>query len=359
MAMNVTTVKRYISNGMNILVTGEAGTGKTTIFRKACAELGLTMKYYSTPTLDPYTELIGVPVPQNDTKTIEFYRPREIDEAEVIFFDEPNRADPRILNALFEIIQFGTINGEPLPKLKVVVAAINPDTEGYTVDELDIALLDRFDVYLTSEPAIEFAYFKEKFGHDVATAAKRWWDVHHRAYTAAKNHSSNDALYISPRRMEKMVSAFIAIPTRSTLMDTLPVNGPRSNVNISSLMSGLEEAIAASHATPASAASAPTTATVAQLLKLTPEKLRANENVDKINAIVSDSNIPQSDRHALLQSLAIALNKGVGGQRLVERYHVAVEHMTQTHYNIMTDSWSFTKKASVEKALENFRKSSS
>ena len=100
MAITVQQLKQYMEANKNILIAGEAGTGKTEMLKAAANELNLKMKYYSSSTLDPFADLVGIPVPNTSTKLVEYYRPREIDEAQVIFFDELNRADPKTINAV-------------------------------------------------------------------------------------------------------------------------------------------------------------------------------------------------------------------------------------------------------------------
>lgn len=230
----------YIGISYNILASGLAGTGKTEMLRTACEKLGLKMKYYSASTLDPWADLAGIPIPQHDSKSVEFYRPHALDEAEVVFFDELNRAPTRILNTILEIIQFRTINGEPLPNLKCVVAAINPNTEDYTVNDLDVALMDRFDVFLTTEPRIDFAYWSEKYGADIAKVVKSWWEDYHKSYTNKKRNSANEVVYLSPRRMEKMLKAYIQLRKETALRDTLPMN---ASANTSGLRKELERVL--------------------------------------------------------------------------------------------------------------------
>jgi len=53
----------------------------------------------------------------------------------MLFFDELNRAHPKVLNAVFELVQFRSINGDKLPRLQCVIAAINPPGAGYHVQE--------------------------------------------------------------------------------------------------------------------------------------------------------------------------------------------------------------------------------
>ena len=197
MAITVQQLKQYMEANKNILIAGEAGTGKTEMLKAAANELNLKMKYYSSSTLDPFADLVGIPVPNTSTKLVEYYRPREIDEAQVIFFDELNRADPKTINAVMEIIQFKSINGDPLVNLRCVVAAINPVDIGYNTEELDIAVRDRFDFFLTSEVVADYPYFKAKFGPAVARTVIDLFKEYQSSYRDAQRSKKNTLGYFS------------------------------------------------------------------------------------------------------------------------------------------------------------------
>jgi hypothetical protein len=170
------------------------GIGKTTLSRKILIEtLGLNLAYFSSPTLDPYIDLIGVPKPDDETQSLKFYKTDKIMQAQALFFDELNRAHPRVLNAVLEIIQFKTLNGELLPNLKFVWAAINPPDEDYQVEVLDPALVDRFHIYVKMIPSINLDYMKEKMTPKTAQILYDWW---------YQDLDDNQRRQMSPRRIE-------------------------------------------------------------------------------------------------------------------------------------------------------------
>ena len=218
--VDVKLLENYISSGLNVLVTGQAGTGKTTMIQEASKNLGWKLKYFSTATLDPFADLVGIPVPNVGRQTVDYFRPKEIDDADVVFFDELNRADLMVLNAVLEIIQFRSINGEKLRNLKCVVAAINPVQDGYTTRELDTALLDRFDLYLESDPRPSWSYFKKRYGEQYARAGFELYTEY-----MERKMAGEEIAYFSPRRLDKMLGIFQQFPVVDTIKGVAPSQG--------------------------------------------------------------------------------------------------------------------------------------
>lgn len=228
--------KELIEKGKNVLLIGDHGTGKTHTVRALAEECDMSMVAYSCATLDPFTDLVGVPVPVTkkvvapgqegvglnavqhvEKQVLTMVRPDRIDNAEIIFFDELNRARPETQDAVLEIINNGTINGEPLPRLKACWAAMNPPNsdKGYNVDNLDPALMDRFDQYLDFSPRPSIQWMNEHGGIPlaIATAVKKWWDA---------NQAKENTGYISPRRLHKIALAYMDLGTKTDVKQSLP-----------------------------------------------------------------------------------------------------------------------------------------
>jgi len=217
-------LKRWWKNKKNVLVYGDHGCGKTTIIKEFWDSLGIKHAIFSGSTLDPWTDLIGVPKPveKNGEDVLKFVVPENIDtEIEAIFIDEFNRSHPKVRNALMELMQFKTINGRKFPKLKAVWAAANPpDTDqNYDVEPLDPAQEDRFHVRvkLCGEP--HEPYFVEKYGVDIARAAIGW----------RKGLSSDQRQKVSPRRLDYALD--YVVNEGGTFRETIP----QKDINVSSL----------------------------------------------------------------------------------------------------------------------------
>jgi hypothetical protein len=172
-------IQKAVQAQLNVLLEGPFGVGKSSLVFSAAKDLGYSVKYFSASTLDPFADLVGVPVPILDeqTRRLVYLRPEAIHQAEILFFDELNRAHPKVLNAVFEIVQFHAINGEPLPRLRSVLAAINPTSSGYHVQELDPALLDRFHLHLQVEFGPERGWFVESFGDRLGHVLVDWHEA--------------------------------------------------------------------------------------------------------------------------------------------------------------------------------------
>lgn len=194
--MKVSDLVKYMESELNVLLSGSHGVGKTMMIMQAAKEAAVELKYYSAATLDPWADLVGIPVPvgDDDNKHLKFIRPKDVENAEIVFFDELNRSHPKVQNAVLEMIQFHSINGVKLPKLKMVWAAINPAGSKYKVDELDPALLDRFHIHQDVKPNPSKEYFTkdEAFSEEEAEALVGWWH----------NLPKDQKILVSPRRLE-------------------------------------------------------------------------------------------------------------------------------------------------------------
>lgn len=193
----------YFKNKKNVLLSGPHGVGKTSIVKEVFESNGLVMGQdcliFSAATMDPWTDLIGIPYPvkSNNETEVKYLKPSHIDESKIqaIFFDEYNRSHKKIRNAVMELIQFKSINGRKFENLKVVWAAINPDdheSHTYDVEPLDPAQKDRFHIHIKIENELSREFFIKKFGSTWTDSAFDWWS----------NLPEKIKEHVSPRRLE-------------------------------------------------------------------------------------------------------------------------------------------------------------
>lgn len=223
----------WIKNNMNALFIGEHGVGKTTVIIDAFKRNNLKYRYFSTATMDPWVDMIGIPketVDQDGNKFLDLVRPREfaLDEIECLFFDEFNRSPAKVRNAVMELIQFRSINGKKFNNLRFVWAAINPedDEETYDVDRLDPAQRDRFPVQVSIPYKPDLKYFTSKFGPDNAKGAIEWWNALDAKFKKE----------VSPRRLDYALEMF---DIGGDIKDVLP-----EKCNITKLSSILSNGLA-------------------------------------------------------------------------------------------------------------------
>ena len=216
----ITELECGIKAGLNILLEGNHGVGKTSFVFAAASRLRMHAQYFSASTLDPFADLVGIPVPilDADPKQLIYLRPEFVGKAEILIFDELNRAPQKTLNSVFEIIQFRTINGEKLPNLRSVVAAINPAMAGYQVQELDPALVDRFHLIIKVACRPDSGWFRNRFPGKLGEALLSWYNI---------DLEEKERQVISNRRLEyigSVVEAGIDPSHAIPIGTTVPIN---------------------------------------------------------------------------------------------------------------------------------------
>ena len=145
---------RYKSSGCNInlAIHGTHGIGKTDVVRQVAEDHGI---YFCPLYLSNHDvgDLIGLPYKvklDNGEEVTLFAKPNWLHEANkhertVFFLDEINRAEKFVLDAMMPFLLNGKIHEHSIKPNDVVICALNPDTDDYSVRSFsDKALLSRF-----------------------------------------------------------------------------------------------------------------------------------------------------------------------------------------------------------------------
>lgn len=206
----------------NVAVYGRHGGGKTYISKQVMEDLGINYAYFSCSTMDPWADMVGIPLPDRETHTLDFIRPSKMEEAEAIILDEFNRAPAKVMNAVMEMIQFKSINGKPLPKLRMVWCLFNPPEKGYHVLNLDVATMDRFQLHFEMMPEPSVGYMVEHEGISLETAGclVDWWNklsVEQRQVCSARRLSYMGQLWDEGFDIEATVPYGVKLPVDSLL----------------------------------------------------------------------------------------------------------------------------------------------
>ena len=197
------TLRKCAADHWSLLITGKPGVGKTMMVKTIADESNVSMAYHSAPTLDPWVDFVGVPEVQTDEdghKFLSFIRKELLMGAEWIVLDELNRCQNlKILNAVLELVQFKSLNGEPFPNLKMVWALVNPEGTDEGILPMPHVLEDRFDGYLHAPYTVSEKHFKDTFGEKQGTILTKWWK---------KELNDVQRDLVSPRRLEKMMLSY-------------------------------------------------------------------------------------------------------------------------------------------------------
>lgn len=185
-------------------MTGLHGVGKTARIMQTAEKCGVELVYFSGGTMDVFVDFIGLPkiIEGAGGPEVLLVRPsvwRDTGKPKLVFIDEFNRAPKKLQNAVFELIQFGSINGLKVPGLQCVWVAVNPsDNENYHVEALDAAAVDRFHVQVEVPYEVDGEYFVNKYGEAAAISATTWWD----------KLNEKQKLLCSPRRLDYSLDIF-------------------------------------------------------------------------------------------------------------------------------------------------------
>lgn len=157
---------------MPVCLCSSPGAGKSSIIQQVCKEYGVSYEsgtYHEirVSNVVDSSDLMGLPVvtkkisttngvSKESDPTMQYSRScllpiehpdmteEERNKLHVVFFDEINRsADPAIMNAIFQLTTEWKIGPHKLLPNVAILLALNPEAEGYLVNSMDPALINR------------------------------------------------------------------------------------------------------------------------------------------------------------------------------------------------------------------------
>lgn len=158
----------------NVLLIGEAGTGKSARVRQWAAENGVNLMEVRAAGMDA-TDIGGAIAPNKEGDTVVRLASTEFDKLNrpnsVLFLDEYNRAPREVRTNLLELVNSHVVpdsreeGGQRfLPNFLFTIAAINPPNGRYNTDEMDDAERSRFrTVDVTFDPINLNQFLSKRF----------------------------------------------------------------------------------------------------------------------------------------------------------------------------------------------------
>lgn len=139
-----------IRTGGNLMVFGQAGTGKTEMAIQAAEAAGFAVYYLNLSVLEA-PDLLGLPIIADD-KSVDYARPKflpvegRVERPVVLLVDEIDKSKPELQNPLLELFQSHTLNGTRLA-IQAIIATGNLPDEGAHSQPVSHALTNRCKVY--------------------------------------------------------------------------------------------------------------------------------------------------------------------------------------------------------------------
>lgn len=147
--------KFFIRSNQNVFLFGRRGVGKTHIAMQAAQECNMKINYVNLSVIER-PDLAGYPNINAPGDVITFkspnFLPKLLEAAKpdsIILFDEVDKAPSEVTAPLLEILQFKTINGQPINVASCILTG-NIANEGAYSNLISTALLDRGAKYILS-----------------------------------------------------------------------------------------------------------------------------------------------------------------------------------------------------------------
>lgn len=135
--------------GLPLCIWGPHGIGKTAIAADIARENGWHFAYCAPGQFEEMGDFHGLPVLEvlpDGRKVTKTAPPEWVPTQEgpgILLLDDLNRADDRILRGLMQLLQTHQIGSWKLPRHWQILATANPEGSGYSVTQMDEAMLTR------------------------------------------------------------------------------------------------------------------------------------------------------------------------------------------------------------------------
>lgn len=209
--LTMTAKIRAMGGNNNPCFAGDAGIGKSEICQQWAKENGYELldircAYFERPDVLGNPTVIEVNGQYTTIHALPDFLPKGTNKV-LLLLEEPNRADSSVTNTLMQLLTDRKIHKWTAPEECIVAACINPDTGGYTVNTMDFALKNRFDIYdVKYDHATHVNHMKE-VGYDeriVSFVDGGIW-LYKEVGAIAENGQ-----YVSPRSFKKLNNAILA-----------------------------------------------------------------------------------------------------------------------------------------------------
>lgn len=208
---NMKMLRARLRANKPFFILGHAGWGKTQVIKALAKKFGRTI---ITVYLDKAVaeDLDGIPVPMEGEKGSVYqerampawaaYMIENPDKKFLLFFDEMNQADPRVMNALMPIVQENTIGGYHIPNY-IVGAAGNYKDENTATSKLSEPLMERFAPVIQWEDKTP-----ESWAHNFKNFMHPTWDAK-VGKELVNEFEKNAKLFRSPRVIDQKLLEFL------------------------------------------------------------------------------------------------------------------------------------------------------
>jgi len=181
------SIENSAKTKLPIAIWGLHGTSKTQTVKDVAEELGMNLVVLHLATQD-VADLIGIPrdmeIKDGNGNVVDkitiwscpdwlhnaIKQSKETGKKNLFFLDEMNRGNRLVLAAMLPFLIEGTLHTHRINERDAVVAAMNPPTEDYEVNDLiDKATLDRLGHVIMRPTATEYINYLKNTGMDKTT----------------------------------------------------------------------------------------------------------------------------------------------------------------------------------------------